>query len=216
MEGRFAASPSLFHKFVPAVPSEKSCKQDVKQDGRNQTDTTPLTVRGRSRSPPAIQPSYPLGAERARFHYPSCVRLTVLRQLFVCEIYSPFDFKRETGWKQDTRRGMLEKIRGAYAPVPFWITGLLMVFPKTSADGYLPVGLYMVFLRSSQRPHPVTKAPRKPDGLHGDHLPALTKTAILFLPVHGFFTGFAKTVFRCKRILQTVWSLQRPFSVFKD
>ena len=199
MEGRFAASPSLFHKFVPAVPSEKSCKQDVKQDGRNQTDTTPLTVRGRSRSPPAIQPSYPLGAERARFHYPSCVRLTVLRQLFVCEIYSPFDFKRETGWKQDTRRGMLEKIRGAYAPVPFWITGLLMVFPKTSADGYLPVGLYMVFLRSSQRPHPVTKAPRKPDGLHGDHLPALTKTAILFLPAVGLYKGF-------------LGSLQRPFS----
>jgi len=73
------------------------------------------------------------------------------------------------------------------------------------------------FLRSSQRPHPVAKAPRKPDGLHGDHLPALTKTAILFLPVHGFFLGFAKTVFRCKRILQAVWSLQRPFSgAYKD
>ncbi len=217
MEGRFTASPSLFHKFVPAASSEKSYKQDVKQDGRNQTDTTPLTVRGRSRSPPAIQPSYPLGAERARFHYPSCVRLTVLRQLFVCEIYSPFNFKRETRWKQDARGGMPEKIRGAYAPVPFWITGLLMVFPKTSADGYFPGGLYMVFLRSSQRPHPVAKAPRKPDGLHGDHLPALTKTAILFLPVHGFFTGFAKTVFRCKRILQAVWSLQRPFSgAYKD
>lgn len=67
------------------------------------------------------------------------------------------------------RRGMPEKIREAYAPVPFWFTGLFMVFPKTSAAGYLPVGLYMVFLRSSQRPHPVAKAPRKPDGLHGDH-----------------------------------------------
>ena len=64
---------------------------------------------------------------------------------------------------------MPEKIRGAYAPVPFWITGLFMVFPKTSAAGYLPVCLYMVFLRSSQRQHPVAKAPRKPDGLHGDH-----------------------------------------------
>lgn len=135
----------------------------------------------------------------------------------MCEIYSPFAFKRETGWKQDTRRGMPEKIRGAYAPVPFWITGLLMVFPKTSAAGYFPGGLYMGLFRSSQRPHPVTKAPRKPDGLHGDHLPALTKTAILFLPVHGFFMGFAKTVFRCKNILQAVWSLQRPFSgAYKD
>ena len=130
--------------------------------------------------------------------------MTVLRQLFVCEIYSPFAFKRETGWKQDTRRGMPEKIRGAYALVPFWITGLLMVFPKTSADGYFPCGLYMGFLRSSQRPHPVTKAPRKPDGLHGDHLPAPTKTAILFLPAGGLFMGFS-------------WSLQRPFSgAYKD
>lgn len=217
MERRFAASPSLFHKFVPAASSGKSYKKDVKQDGRNQTDTAPLTVRGRSRSPPAIQPSYPSGKKEQGSHCPSCVCLTVLRQLFVCEIYSPFNFKRETRWKQDAQRGMPEKIRGAYAPVPFWITGLLMVFPKTSAAGYFPGGLYMVFLRSSQRPHPVAKAPRKPDGLHGDHLPALTKTAILFLPVHGFFTGFAKTVFRCKRILQAVWSLQRPFSgAYKD
>ena len=106
--------------------------------------------------------------------------------------------------KQDTRRGMPEKIRGAYALVPFWITGLFMVFPKTSADGYFPCGLYMGFLRSSQRPHPVTKAPRKPDGLHGDHLPAPTKTAILFLPAGGLFMGFS-------------WSLQRPFSgAYKD
>ena len=144
-----------------------------------------------------IQPVLSIGKKEQGIHYPSCVGLTVLRQLFVCEIYSPFDFKRETGWKQDTRRGMPEKIRGAYAPVPFWFTGLFMVFPKTSAAGYLPVGLYMDFLRSSQRPHPVTKAPRKPDGLHGDHLPAPTKTAILFLPAGGLYMGFS-------------WPLRRP------
>lgn len=57
---------------------------------------------------------------------------------------------------------MPEKIRGAYAPVPFWITGLFMVFPKTSAAGYLPVGLYMVFLRSSRRPSSGTHKDRHP------------------------------------------------------
>ena len=82
--------------------------------------------------------------------------------------------------------------------------GLFMVFPKTSADGYFPYGLHMDFLRSSQRPPPVTKAPRKPDGLHGDHLLALTKTAILFLPAVGLYRGF-------------LGSLQRPFSgAYKD
>lgn len=164
-----------------------------------------------------IQPVLSIGKKEQGIHYPSCVGLTVLRQLFMCEIYSPFDFKRETGWKQDARRGMPEKIRGAYAPVPFWITGLLMVFPKTSADGYFPGGLYMGFLRSSQRPHPVAKAPPKAGWSSRRPSVALTKTAILFLPVHGFFMGFAKTVFRCKRILQAVWSLQRPFSgAYKD
>ncbi len=82
--------------------------------------------------------------------------------------------------------------------------GLFMVFPKTSADGYFPYGLHMDFLRSSQRPPPVTKAPRKPDGLHGDHLLALTKTAILFLPAVGLYRGF-------------LGSLQRPVSsAYKD
>ena len=199
MEGRFAASPSLFHKFVPYVSSEKSCKQDVKQDGRNQTDTTPLTVRGRSRSPPAIQPSYPLGAERARFHYPSCVRLTVLRQLFVCEIYSPFDFKRETGWKQDTRRGMPEKIRGAYAPVPFWITGLLLVFPKTSADGYFPGGLHMGLLRSSQRPYPLQKRPGSRMVFTETIFRHSQRPPSFFCPCMGF-----------------LWALRRPFSDVRE
>ena len=134
----------------------------------------------------------------------------------MCEIYSPFAFKRETGWKQDTRRGMPEKIRGAYAPVPFWITGLLMVFPKTSADGYFPGGLYMGLFRSSQRPHPVTKAPpkagwssRRPSsGTHEDRHPFSARRRSF----HGFFMVFRKTIFRYKNILQAVWSLQRPFS----
>lgn len=101
--------------------------------------------------------------------------------------------------KQDTRRGMPEKIRGAYAPVPFWFTGLFMVFPKTSAAGYLPVGLYMDFLRSSQRPHPVTKAPRKPDGLHGDHLWHSQRPPSFFCPCMGF-----------------LWALRRPFSDVRE
>lgn len=179
--------------------------------GTRQTPPPPHDRAGPFPFPAVIQPVLSIGKKEQGIHYPSCVGLTVLRQLFVCEIYSPFDFKRETGWKQDARRGMPEKIRGAYAPVPFWITGLLMVFPKTSADGYFPGGLYMGFLRSSQRPHPVTKAPPKAGWSSRRPSVALTKTAILFLPVHGFFTGFAKTVFRCKRILQAVWSLQRPF-----
>lgn len=81
--------------------------------------------------------------------------------------------------------------------------GLFMVFPKTSAAEYFPFGLHMGFLRSSQRPHPVAKAPRKPDGLHGDHLPAPTKTAILFLPAGGLFMGFS-------------WALRRPFSDVRE
>lgn len=159
---------------------KKSYKPDVKQDGRNQTDTTPLTVRGRSRSPPAIQPSYPLGAERARFHYPSCVRLTVLRQLFVCEIYSPFNFKRETRWKQDARGGMPEKIRGAYAPVPFWITGLLMVFTETIfRHSQRPPSFScpcMGFLRALRRPFSDVRESCKLCGLYNDRFQAHTKT----------------------------------------
>lgn len=90
------------------------------------------------------------------------------------------------------RRGMPEKIRGAYAPVPFWITGLFMVFPKTSAAGYLPVGLYMVFLRSSQRPHPVAKAPRKPDGLHGDIFRHSQRPPSFSCPCMGFLRALRR------------------------
>ena len=123
----------------------------------------------------------------------------------MCEKYIPLlILKGKQGGSRTPGEGCRKKIRGAYAPVPFWFTGLFMVFPKTSAAGYFPDGLYMDFLRSSQRPHPVTTAPRKPDGLYGDHLPAHTKTSILFLPAGGLFMGFS-------------WSLRRPFSgAYKD
>ncbi len=97
------------------------------------------------------------------------------------------------------RRGMPEKIRGAYAPVPFWITGLFMVFPKTSAAGYLPVGLYMVFY-----------------GLHKDRIPLQKRP--------GSRMVFTETIFRhsqrppsfscpCMGFLR---ALRRPFSDVRE
>ena len=185
MEGRFAASPSLFHKFVPYVSSEKSCKQDVKQDGRNQTDTTPLTVRGRSRSPPAIQPSYPLGAERARFHYPSCVRLTVLRQLFVCEIYSPFDFKGKQGGSRRQERDAGKNKRGVCpcAVLDNWsFAGLSKdqrwrIFPRWSLHGF--IGLHKDRIPLQKRPGSRMVFTETICGIHKDRHPSSARSRSL-------------------------------------
>lgn len=95
--------------------------------------------------------------------------------------------------------GCREKIkRGIRPPVPFWFTGLFMVFTKTSAGGY--------FNEWSSHGHF--------NGLHEDHFPLQKRTASrvgftktifrhsqrplpFFLPADGLFRGF-------------LWSLQRP------